>query len=375
MDVACCYIHSNHRLDHRGKGNPVLPQYYSGAERAKSVLHPDVVNYVKDIFTTKGMLKHKNGRRRNRYQKRSEVIKIDPVTGEKMYPPGHPLHASADVKAVGNNVVSSSSTNHHPDGEQKKTTTAAADSPSPWSIKPTKLRLDWLSGTHEKNSGVKKRKHWSKRDDDYVELPLKIRTEKMTTAASKSVSDEENDDDDMPPSTSKPSTAKERQTEIKTRGKKRANEGKFVCDTVECGYRSKWIGNLKQHCKNASHHASCLSPDKEDCDTGRRNSYLCGNCAGCLKKGDCGECLFCMDKAKFGGPNKLRQRCKERVCKKRRGKRISKAANESEAKKPRRAAPDSDVNVDEDSGVSGLKKMAMKTYARQGSQRRGIVEI
>ena len=82
-----------------------------------------------------------------------------------------------------------------------------------------------------------------------------------------------------------------------------------------------------------------------------------------------------MDKAKFGGPNKLRQKCKKRVCKKRRGKRISKAANESEAKKPRRAAPDSDVNVDEDSGVSGLKKMAMKTYARQGSQRRGIVEI
>ena len=48
-------------------------------------------------------------------------------------------------------------------------------------------------------------------------------------------------------------------------GKKRKDEGEFACDTVDCGYRSKWRGNLRLHCKNQSHHASCLSPaDEED---------------------------------------------------------------------------------------------------------------
>ena len=46
----------------------------------------------------------------------------------------------------------------------------------------------------------------------------------------------------------------------------------------------------------------------------RRNNYFCGECDGCLKKSDCGECPFCRDKAKFGGPNKLRKKCARRVC-------------------------------------------------------------
>ena len=45
-----------------------------------------------------------------------------------------------------------------------------------------------------------------------------------------------------------------------------------------------------------------------------RNNYFCGNCDGCQRKEDCGECKFCRDKPKFGGPNRLKKKCEERVC-------------------------------------------------------------
>ena len=69
------------------------PQYYSIAERARSVLHPEVVKYIKYAFTVKGMMEHKTGRRRNQYQKRSQVIKIG-ENGEYIYPTGHPSNAT-----------------------------------------------------------------------------------------------------------------------------------------------------------------------------------------------------------------------------------------------------------------------------------------
>ena len=81
---------------HRGKTVHAAPQYYSNAERAKSILHPDVVKYVNFAFTKKGMKEHQKGRKRNNYPKRSQIIKIDKETGEKIYPKGHPLHMSSN---------------------------------------------------------------------------------------------------------------------------------------------------------------------------------------------------------------------------------------------------------------------------------------
>ena len=135
---------------------------------------------------------------------------------------------------------------------------------------------------------------------------------------------------------------------------------------------------------------------KKDKGTGRRSTYICNSCDGCFKQDDCGECLFCKDKTKFGGPNKLRKKCAERVCgnKSPRGSKIkkaNKAINESKAKK--RAVLDPHFNVDEASGeeesagswalddeslletsLHTTKKVAVKTYARQGSKRVGSVE-
>ncbi|KPI92438.1 PREDICTED: CXXC-type zinc finger protein 1 [Papilio xuthus] len=40
----------------------------------------------------------------------------------------------------------------------------------------------------------------------------------------------------------------------------------------------------------------------------------CGDCSGCLQEYDCGHCDACEDKRKFGGNNKLKMRCRQKVC-------------------------------------------------------------
>ena len=47
---------------------------------------------------------------------------------------------------------------------------------------------------------------------------------------------------------------------------------------------------------------------------GIRNRVFCGECPGCLKNDDCGKCRYCKDKTKFGGQNRLRQKCLHRRC-------------------------------------------------------------
>ena len=39
----------------------------------------------------------------------------------------------------------------------------------------------------------------------------------------------------------------------------------------------------------------------------------CTRCAGCMSE-NCGKCKFCFDMPKFGGPQKLKQKCEKRVC-------------------------------------------------------------
>ena len=46
---------------------------------------------------------------------------------------------------------------------------------------------------------------------------------------------------------------------------------------------------------------------------GKLKRSACRQCEKCLRE-DCGECVNCMDKPKFGGLNKIKQRCMERRC-------------------------------------------------------------
>ncbi|XP_046372627.1 CXXC-type zinc finger protein 1-like [Haliotis rufescens] len=46
----------------------------------------------------------------------------------------------------------------------------------------------------------------------------------------------------------------------------------------------------------------------------KKSTRRCGECASCHRKEDCGRCDFCKDMKKFGGPNKIRQKCRLRQC-------------------------------------------------------------
>ncbi|XP_066913903.1 CXXC-type zinc finger protein 1-like [Clytia hemisphaerica] len=50
--------------------------------------------------------------------------------------------------------------------------------------------------------------------------------------------------------------------------------------------------------------------DKEQ----KRISRSCGECSACLIKEDCSTCDYCKDMRKYGGPGKLRQKCRLRQC-------------------------------------------------------------
>ncbi|KAJ8371323.1 hypothetical protein SKAU_G00113510 [Synaphobranchus kaupii] len=56
--------------------------------------------------------------------------------------------------------------------------------------------------------------------------------------------------------------------------------------------------------------------DNDDADYGhkKRSRRACWKCDACLRTTDCGRCDFCMDKPKFGGRNKKRQKCRLRQC-------------------------------------------------------------
>ncbi|OWF42331.1 CXXC-type zinc finger protein 1-like isoform X1 [Mizuhopecten yessoensis] len=46
----------------------------------------------------------------------------------------------------------------------------------------------------------------------------------------------------------------------------------------------------------------------------KKSSRRCGECKACHRTEDCGRCDFCKDMRKFGGPNKIRQKCRLRQC-------------------------------------------------------------
>uniref|UniRef100_A0A8C2ZES8 CXXC-type zinc finger protein 1 n=1 Tax=Cyclopterus lumpus TaxID=8103 RepID=A0A8C2ZES8_CYCLU len=46
----------------------------------------------------------------------------------------------------------------------------------------------------------------------------------------------------------------------------------------------------------------------------KRSVRMCGECEPCRRTEDCALCDFCKDMKKFGGPNKIRQKCRFRQC-------------------------------------------------------------
>nr|XP_020470624.1 uncharacterized protein LOC109968598 isoform X3 [Monopterus albus] len=62
---------------------------------------------------------------------------------------------------------------------------------------------------------------------------------------------------------------------------------------------------MKTKNENLPPHMQALCP--------RKRRTACRQCEACLRE-DCGKCTFCRDKKKFGGPERMKQKCRLRTC-------------------------------------------------------------
>uniref|UniRef100_T1IQM7 CXXC-type zinc finger protein 1 n=1 Tax=Strigamia maritima TaxID=126957 RepID=T1IQM7_STRMM len=66
--------------------------------------------------------------------------------------------------------------------------------------------------------------------------------------------------------------------------------------------------------KKEKHSSRRTQQDYDNLNNSRKSSRRCGECVSCYRTEDCGRCDFCKDMRKFGGPNKIRQKCRQRQC-------------------------------------------------------------
>ncbi|XP_038604238.1 CXXC-type zinc finger protein 1 isoform X2 [Tachyglossus aculeatus] len=105
--------------------------------------------------------------------------------------------------------------------------------------------------------------------------------------------------------------------EIKYRHKKaKEKERESERDREEC--RKKAAQELALEQRRAGTKGFVTSPkpgrDGSNQQQIKRSARMCGECEACRRTEDCGHCDFCRDMKKFGGPNKIRQKCRLRQC-------------------------------------------------------------
>ncbi|KAI7795005.1 CXXC-type zinc finger protein 1b [Triplophysa rosa] len=85
--------------------------------------------------------------------------------------------------------------------------------------------------------------------------------------------------------------------------------------SLEIRYRKK---NRDKNVDSESYDKRSSTPeykiDKRRGSKVKRSARMCGECEPCTRTEDCGQCDFCKDMKKFGGPNKIRQKCRLRQC-------------------------------------------------------------
>ncbi|XP_056590874.1 CXXC-type zinc finger protein 1b [Triplophysa dalaica] len=85
--------------------------------------------------------------------------------------------------------------------------------------------------------------------------------------------------------------------------------------SLEIRYRKK---NRDKNVDSESYDKRSSTPeykiDKRRGSKVKRSARMCGECEPCTRTEDCGHCDFCKDMKKFGGPNKIRQKCRLRQC-------------------------------------------------------------
>ncbi|XP_062855567.1 CXXC-type zinc finger protein 1a isoform X2 [Trichomycterus rosablanca] len=88
-------------------------------------------------------------------------------------------------------------------------------------------------------------------------------------------------------------------------------------DSLETKYRMKKSRERDSEDDDMEQQSDLDTPDKLDRRRGsriKRSARMCGECEPCMRTEDCAQCDFCKDMKKFGGPNKIRQKCRLRQC-------------------------------------------------------------
>ncbi|MCI4380584.1 hypothetical protein PGIGA_G00241650 [Pangasianodon gigas] len=89
-------------------------------------------------------------------------------------------------------------------------------------------------------------------------------------------------------------------------------------DSLETKFRSKKSRDRESDGDEMERQLEHDTPDfKNDRRRGsriKRSARMCGECEPCMRTEDCAQCDFCKDMKKFGGPNKIRQKCRLRQC-------------------------------------------------------------
>ncbi|KAK6177019.1 hypothetical protein SNE40_015210 [Patella caerulea] len=97
---------------------------------------------------------------------------------------------------------------------------------------------------------------------------------------------------------------------------------KYYCDacrgkdpSLEIRYKVKKPWKEKGKSDSSDIDRSARDPRlRETNSKAKKSSRRCGDCTACNRKEDCGRCDYCKDMKKFGGPNKMRQKCRLRQC-------------------------------------------------------------
>ena len=74
------------------------------------------------------------------------------------------------------------------------------------------------------------------------------------------------------------------------------------------------IKQQRKNLKNTLNEAWRVKTGRVEKTEKARRRTTCKKCEACQVSQDCGECLFCLDKPKYGGPNKLKKKCREKIC-------------------------------------------------------------
>uniref|UniRef100_A0A8C5EVY1 CXXC-type zinc finger protein 1 n=1 Tax=Gouania willdenowi TaxID=441366 RepID=A0A8C5EVY1_GOUWI len=97
----------------------------------------------------------------------------------------------------------------------------------------------------------------------------------------------------------------------------------------------------------------------------KRSARMCGECVACLRTEDCGQCDFCKDMKKFGGPSKIRQKCRTRQCELRARVRVTTQHHSGRSRIRVKGSTESELELYEQYKAAGYKDLVSPDALRK----------